>query len=331
MTLDDIPEAAYRRKGEPVAEVRERYWNAAFGLQEVDGLSPSDYARSLAQKNVDGELTLHEVGEELNRFYRDVAERVDDRLSTGSTRTEEADKVSQRIVALLENGAFALEPGTLRSIHRFLFADLDDAVYRPGLFKTEALIKPEIVLNGDSVFYAPPEMYDGMLRALFGREAAYNYAFGPRLEGADLANFTWFVAQVWQVHPFWEGNTRTVAVFAELYARDLGFDVDNTPFERHAGYFRDALVRASYRNRAAGVDFDFVPLEGFFDALVNGVEGEQPDDGERPGGGCLEGHRVFDRENLMCRPLFEQPDKLRNVTPEDAAVVRRHLAERGRG
>ena len=331
MTLDDIPEMAYRRKGEPVAEVRERYWNAAFGLQEVDGLNPSDYARGLAQKNVDGELALHEVGEELRRYYRDEAGRGDGRLSTGGARTEEADKVSQRIVALLENGAFALEPAMLRSIHRFLFADLDDSVYRPGSFKTEALIKPEIILNGDSVFYAPPEMYDGMLRALFGRESAHEYAFGPRLEGADLANFTRFIAQVWQVHPFWEGNTRTVVVFAELYARDLGFDVDNTPFERHAGYFRDALVRANYRNRAVGVDFDFTPLEGFFDALVNGVGDEHADGGEHPGGGCPEGRRTFDRESLICRPLFEQPDKLRNVTPEDAAVVRRYLAERGRG
>ena len=327
MTLDGIPETAYRCKGEPAAEVRERYWNAAFGLQEVDGLRPSDYARSLAHRNIAGKLTLCEVGEELDRHYRDG----DGSPSTASSRTEEADRVSQRIVALFEDGGFALMPAILRSIHRFLFADLDDSVYRPGSFKTEALIKPEIILNGDSVFYAPPEMYDGMLRALFGREAAHDYAFGPRLEGADLANFTRFIAQVWQVHPFWEGNTRTVAVFAELYARDLGFDVDNTPFERHAGYFRDALVRANYRNRAVGVDFDFAPLEGFFDALVNGVGDEHADGGEHPGGGCPEGRRTFDRESLICRPLFEQPDKLRNVTPEDAAVVRRYLAERGRG
>ena len=57
-----------------------------------------------------------------------------------------------------------------------------------------------------------------------------------------------FVAKLWQIHPFREGNTRTTAVFAILYLRSLGFAVMNDLFANHSWYFRNALVRANYQN-----------------------------------------------------------------------------------
>ena len=74
-----------------------------------------------------------------------------------------------------------------------------------------------------------------------------------------------FIAGIWQIHPFREGNTRTTAVFAILYLRQLGFDVDNTPFATHAQYFRAALALSST------FDPDFKnpePLEQFMDAVL---------------------------------------------------------------
>lgn len=57
-----------------------------------------------------------------------------------------------------------------------------------------------------------------------------------------------FIAKLWQIHPFREGNTRTVAVFLIRYLRTLGFEVENTIFAENAWYFRNALVRANYTN-----------------------------------------------------------------------------------
>lgn len=51
-----------------------------------------------------------------------------------------------------------------------------------------------------------------------------------------------FISGIWQIHPFHEGNTRTVTVFLIQYLREFGFDIDNTPFQQHSKYFRDALV-----------------------------------------------------------------------------------------
>lgn len=147
MTLDDIPEMAYRRKGEPAPEVRDRYWRAAFGLQAVDGLRPSAYARGLARRNVAGEMTLDEVGEELGRYYRLAQQGTasEEGCDDVSRRTEEADKVSQRIVALLEGATFALAPAMLQTIHRFLFSGMNDAVYRPGVFKDDVFDRADLL------------------------------------------------------------------------------------------------------------------------------------------------------------------------------------------
>ena len=70
-----------------------------------------------------------------------------------------------------------------------------------------------------------------------------------------------FVANLWQIHIFGEGNTRTTAVFFIKYLRTLGFDATNDIFAENAWYFRNALVRANYNeknllhNRLMHVDY----------------------------------------------------------------------------
>ena len=86
-------------------------------------------------------------------------------------------------------------------------------------------------------------------------------------------------------------------MLAALYLRQLGFAIGNEPFESNARYFRDALVRANYRNAQAGVLPDISFVERFFDNLVNDA-----------------GHEL-DREELLCPALFDNPALLRNVSP----------------
>ena len=61
------------------------------------------------------------------------------------------------------------------------------------------------------------------------------------------------MANLWQIHVFEEGNTRTTAVFLIKYLRSLGFNVTNDIFAKNAWYFRNALVRANYTNIAKGI------------------------------------------------------------------------------
>ena len=83
-----------------------------------------------------------------------------------------------------------------------------------------------------------------------------------------------FVANVWQVHPFGEGNTRTTAVFAIQYLKHLGFKVANEIFADHSIYFRNALVRANYSNIQYGIKETTEYLERFFRNLLMGEKNE---------------------------------------------------------
>lgn len=71
-----------------------------------------------------------------------------------------------------------------------------------------------------------------------------------------------FISRLWQIHVFEEGNTRTTAVFFIKYLRTLGFDVTNDIFAANSWYFRNALVRANYRNLKKEIysTFEFVEL-----------------------------------------------------------------------
>ena len=116
----------------------------------------------------------------------------------------------------------------------------------------------------------------------------------------EIKDFCHTIAFLWQIHPFYEGNTRTVAVFSELYLNNLGFQVTNDPFAKHARYYRDALVRAMYRNAPAGVFPDERFLVSFYKRLI----GREADE--------------LDREKMICTQLFENPSLLRNIDSEEA-------------
>lgn len=273
---------------------RRHYWAVAIGLQDVDGLKVSPYLKKTAETYISGKQNLEETG----KLIREYHAKGNDKPSL------EADMVSQRIAEMLARGAFCLDPLFFAQVHHYLFQDLDTAVYHPGEFKTERMVKQEEILNGDSVLYADPLTYEMSLKGAFAAEQAKSYR---TLTGDELASFCHFISFLWQIHPFYEGNTRTVAVFSELYLNFLGFNISNDPFEKHARYYRDALVRAMYRNVSAGVFPNSSFLGWFYENAIAG------------------GTNTLNREDLMCTQLFENPSLLRNVNPEKALTRHDHI------
>lgn len=297
MTAEKLDIFDYEPAREHSSEAARRHcWAVAIGLQKVDGLEVSAFLRKVAQEYVAGKRTLTATGELVRAHH----------AASFDSEAREADLVSQRIAELLAGAPFVLVPEMLREIHRYLFQDLDEDIYQPGQLKRERMVKQEAILNGDSVLYADPLAYDMALRGAFAAEQAKAYR---TLEGAELADFCHFIAFVWQVHPFAKGNTRTVAVLSELYLNHLGFTVANDPFEKHARYYRDALVRAVYRNADAGI----FPDESFLVAFYENVLGRA--------------ENALDRENLVCSVLFENPALIRNVDSAEA-LDKRHFDKR---
>ncbi|HGL8783566.1 TPA: Fic family protein, partial [Streptococcus suis] len=100
--------------------------------------------------------------------------------------------------------------------------------------------KNEPVLKGDTVIYSDFPLIVATLDYDFRQERDFSYAGLDKQ--AVVAHIKSFISGIWQIHPFREGNTRTITVFLIKYLRSLGFDIDNEPFQKHAKYFRDALV-----------------------------------------------------------------------------------------
>jgi len=250
----------YKKLGEPDKTEKAVIWETAIGLQQVDGLTPSAYLIETAKEHIDGNITIDEVKAHLESYYKIHGERID-----AETRTEEADKVSARIAEILAEKTFAFSPAELITIHKRLF----DGIYKfNGQIRAYNISKNEWVLNGDTVYYAGSDSIKATLDYDFATEKAFDYSKLSKAE--TVRHIAKFISSIWQIHPFGEGNTRTVAVFAIKYLRTLGFAVTNDLFATNSWYFRNALVRANYDNVDKGIHSTMEYLDRFFGNLVLG-------------------------------------------------------------
>ena len=70
---------------------------------------------------------------------------------------------------------------------------------------------------------------------------------------ASVKHLVKFASDIWQIHPFGEGNTRATAVFMIKYMKTFGFSINNEAFRENSWYFRNALVRANYNDLQKGI------------------------------------------------------------------------------
>lgn len=254
----------YLRQSEPHRSERAQSWKTAIGLQAVDGLKPSSYLLETARRHIEGDISIEEVKSLIDSYYQTQASHTQD-----SAMTEEADKVSANIAELLNEKAFTFSPMGYISIHRRIF----NGVFKfAGSLRDYNISKKEWVLRGDTVLYASAAELRMTLDYDFEQETRFDYrSLSP---SEMIVHFARFISGLWQIHPFGEGNTRTTAVFAIKYLRSMGFDVNNDLFAAHSWYFRNALVRANYRNYQKKVEPDFHFLEQFFRNLLLGEQNE---------------------------------------------------------
>ena len=254
----------YLRQSEPHRSERAQSWKTAIGLQAVDGLKPSSYLLETARRHIEGDISIEEVKSLIDSYYQTQASRTQD-----SAMTEEADKVSANIAELLNEKTFTFSPMGYISIHRRIF----NGVFKfAGSLRDYNISKKEWVLRGDTVLYTSAAELRMTLDYDFAQEARFDYRTLSPSE--MIVHFARFISGLWQIHPFGEGNTRTTAVFAIKYLRSMGFDVNNDLFAAHSWYFRNALVRANYRNYQKKIEPDFQFLEQFFRNLLLGEQNE---------------------------------------------------------
>lgn len=250
----------YIKQNEPDKKERAYAWQTAIGLQAVDGLKTSDYLKDTACKHIEGDITIDEARELIKSYYlaKSNCEPEDD-------ETREADTVAANITKILSVRTLDFSTNGYVSLHRRIFAGIFKFA---GRIRDYDITKKEWVLDGDSVNYLN---WEDLRRAIdYDIEQERNFNYSGLSSDEIIKHITRFVSNLWQIHAFGEGNTRTTAVFTIQYLRSIGFDVNNNLFANHSWYFRNALVRANYKNVRKGIDYTPIYLERFFRNLLLG-------------------------------------------------------------
>ena len=292
MNKDNINEFAsfdeYLRQGEPSQKESAENWKTAIGLQAVDGLQPSAYLIDVAKRNIEGEISLDETRKLIDSYYQSKTVR-----TPKDEDEEEADKVSANIAKILASKTFAFNTNGYVSLHRRIF----EGVFKhAGEIRQYDISKKEWVLEGDSVNYLN---WEDLRRALdWDIEQEKNFQYKGLTDDEKIEHIAKFVSGIWQIHAFREGNIRTTAIFTIQYLRSLGYEVNNEMFAKHSWYFRNALVRANYRNIQKGIDYSPIYLVRFFRNLL------------------LKDSWVLKNRYLHIRPTDEWKEQLRIGTPQ---------------
>jgi len=254
----------YIRQGEPGRAEKSEAWQTAIGLQAVDGLITSTYLLDTAKKHIEGIITIDEAQKRIHSYYEQRTERTET-----ENETKEADIVSTRITKLLGEKAFQFSPAEWLTIHRRLF---EGVFPYAGQIRPYNITKKEWVLNGETVTYADFNSIKATLDYDFAIEKKFSYESLSLEESVN--HFAKFTSNIWQIHPFCEGNTRATAVFIIKYLKTFGFRVNNDAFRDNSWYFRNAIVRANYNDLQKGIHSTTKFLELFFGNLILGTKHE---------------------------------------------------------
>ena len=262
--MEKDPFKEYLRESEPDKAHKGYAWSTAIGLQAVDGLKPSKYLIDTAIQNIEGKITMKEAQNLIDSYYEERPVHLSD-----DERTEEADKVSLRIVEILSETAFSFSPNEYIAIHRKLFQGIYN---HAGKIRDYNITKKEWVLDGATVMYGSASELRATLEYDFSQEKDFSYKSLSMDE--IIHHLAVFISRLWQIHIFGEGNTRTTAVFFIKYLRTLGFSATNDIFAENAWYFRNALVRANYTNLQKGIYETTEYLELFLRNLLLNEQNE---------------------------------------------------------
>jgi len=252
----------YIKQGEAKQVEKSEAWQTAIGLQAVDGLKTSAYLLDTAKEHIEGKIDIDEAQDRIYSYYEQSERRAE--IENG---TKEADIVSARIAKLLGEKTFQFSPAEWMAIHRSLFEGVFD---HAGQIRTYNITKKEWILNGETVIYSSYNSIKDTLDYDFATEKAFSYSNLTLAE--SVKHLAKFASDIWQIHPFCEGNTRATAVFMIKYIKTFGLDINNDAFENNSWYFRNALVRANYNNLKNNVHATTKYLEQFFSNLIMGTD-----------------------------------------------------------
>lgn len=126
---------------------------------------------------------------------------------------------------------------TFLEVHKYIFGDLYEWA---GRIRTIDIYKEEAVLGGVSLTYGEISSIQLQIETIIDDLNQVEWSDISVEEMIPL--FSDLIARLWLIHPFREGNTRTVMRFAGLFANAKGFPLNSKLLRDHASYVRKSLV-----------------------------------------------------------------------------------------
>lgn len=126
---------------------------------------------------------------------------------------------------------------TFLAVHQYIFSDLYEWA---GQIRMIDIYKEEVVLGGVSLTYGEITSIQLRIERIIDDLNQLKWSEISIEEMIPL--FSDLIARLWLIHPFREGNTRTVMWFAGLFAKAKGFPLNSKFLRDHASYVRNSLV-----------------------------------------------------------------------------------------
>lgn len=128
----------------------------------------------------------------------------------------------------------------LCQLHHYIFQDVYEWAGKPRILNIE---KSEKALGGLSIEYS--DCFDIARDAGHVLDDMNSFPWDKVSFDEAVKNYSHFMAGLWKVHPFREGNTRTVVTFCNSFIADRGYTINVDLYRDNAEYVRTALVAAS--------------------------------------------------------------------------------------
>lgn len=133
----------------------------------------------------------------------------------------------------------------IRQIHEYLFEQVFDWA---GQFRTITIYKKEKILENASIDYTPADYIEKEMDELDDEFSKVNWKILNNEQKIEKVAF--FVSELWHIHCFREGNTRSVSMFMYCLMKTIGLHVNTEFLNKHSKYFRTSLVLSSLYSRS---------------------------------------------------------------------------------
>ena len=155
-------------------------------------------------------------------------------------RQAESDITIVRLKEILQSEEFTYGYESYLRLHRQMFQDIYPFA---GEIRKIDMEKSERILSGFPMIFNDKSLVSKKLKKVF-KEKQVNFNAASEEIVKRLSDL---MTSVWEIHPFREGNTRSIITYTMKYIRHSGLKIDENLLLQSFAYIRDAQVMSVYQ------------------------------------------------------------------------------------